>query len=230
MAQTLVSGAAASSNSSSNNNNASTLDRAEQGNNNNINNNKLALLWDEQAVQQRDMNLLVGQLQTLVNVDMSRAATTPHGQAVTARYQTILADLRSDIDKTSARIRQAKERQELMSGTGTTNTNNASRGGGGGMGVSDPAMEHLLRERNHIGNSMLLADNVLGQADNIRSDLRNQGRSLRNTGSLLHIMTTNVPGLGHLVEQIRRRRSRDDYIVAGVISSCVLLTLWYIFG
>jgi hypothetical protein len=32
------------------------------------------------------------------------------------------------------------------------------------------------------------------------------------------------------VEQIRRRRSRDDYIVAGVIASCVLITLWYVFG
>jgi len=42
-------------------------------------------------------------------------------------------------------------------------------------------------------------------------------------------MTQAVPGLNHVVEQILRRRSRDDYVVAGVIASCVLITLWYVF-
>jgi Golgi SNAP receptor complex protein 1 len=170
------------------------------------------------------MSLLTNQLQKLVGQDMLSAATTPHATAIVNRYQTILSDLRADMDKTVARVRQAKERQELMGGS---NMAGASSSGGGNI---DPAMEHLLRERNHIHNSQRAADSVLGQADSIRSDLRNQGRSLRSTGSLLGQITQNVPGLNHLVEHIRRRRSRDDYIVAGVIASCILITLWYVFG
>jgi Golgi SNAP receptor complex protein 1 len=181
--------------------------------------------WSEEAVLRQDMSLLTAQLQKLVGQDMLSAATTPHATAIVNRYQTILSDLRADMDKTVARVRQAKERQELMGGN-----NSAASASASGTGNIDPAMEHLLRERNHIHNSQRAADSVLGQADSIRSDLRTQGRSLRSTGSLLGQITQNVPGLNHLVEHIRRRRSRDDYIVAGVIASCILVTLWYVFG
>jgi type II secretory pathway component PulM len=199
------------------------LNRAEQGQGNATAASILKQQWDEEAVLRQDMSLLIAQLQKLVGVDMLKQATTPHATAIVNRYQTILSDLRADMDKTVTRVRQAKERQELMGGN--NNANSVT-----GMNVQDPAMEHLLRERNHIHNSQRAADSVLGQADNIRSDLRTQGRSLRSTGSLLGQITQNVPGLNHLVEHIRRRRSRDDYIVAGVIASCILVTLWYVFG
>jgi Golgi SNAP receptor complex protein 1 len=223
LAQILVSGAATTSSATATSTSATSstgsLNRAEQGQGTTATGN----YWDEEKVIQQDISLLLAQLQKLVGQDMPRAATTPHTTAIVNRYQTILSDLRSDIDKTTARVRQAKERQELLAGS-----NNS--GGGSGMNVQDPAMEHLLRERNHIHNSMRAADSVLGQADNIRSDLRTQGRSLRSTGSLLGQITQQVPGLNHLVEHIRRRRSRDDYIVAGVIASCILVTMWYVFG
>jgi Golgi SNAP receptor complex protein 1 len=91
-------------------------------------------------------------------------------------------------------------------------------------------MEHLLRERNHINNSLNAAGGVIDQAEAVRTDLRLQGRGLRNTQGLLGALTTNIPGLNTLVEQIRRKRSRDDKIVAGVIATCILFTLWYLFG
>jgi hypothetical protein len=31
------------------------------------------------------------------------------------------------------------------------------------------------------------------------------------------------------VDAIRRKRSRDDQILAGVIATCILFTLWYLF-
>jgi Golgi SNAP receptor complex protein 1 len=219
----LVAGAATSTNTSTAGTSTSSLNRAEQGTGLANAASIAKQQWDEEAVLRQDMSLLINQLQKLVGQDMVSAATTPHATAIVNRYQTILSDLRADMDKTVARVRQAKERQELMGGM-----NNANSGSSGGN--IDPAMEHLLRERNHIHNSQRAADSVLGQADNIRSDLRTQGRSLRSTGSLLGQITQNVPGLNHLVEHIRRRRSRDDYIVAGVIASCILITMWYVFG
>lgn len=227
LAQILVAGAAASSSttasSSSTSSTTTSLNRAEQGQGTGSATGLIKQQWDEEAVLRQDISLLTAQLQKLVGQDMLSAATTPHATAIVQRYQTILSDMRGDIDKTVARVRQAKERQELMGNGGNGNKSN-------NMSVQDPAMEHLLRERGHIHNSMRAADSVLGQADNIRSDLRNQGRSLRSTGSLLGQITQNVPGLNHLVEHIRRRRSRDDYIVAGVIASCILVTVWYVFG
>lgn len=137
------------------------------------------------------------------------------------RYREILLDLRSDYDKSAQAVRRAKERHELLS---------SGSGVAAQSGQSDPAMDHLLRERNHISNSMSAAHQVIGQADAVRSDLYSQGRSLRGTSNLMQQLTTNIPGLNSLVDQIRRRRSRDDKIVASVIATCVVFTLWYLVG
>ena len=91
-------------------------------------------------------------------------------------------------------------------------------------------MEQLLRERNSINNSMDASQSVMNQASDIYGDLRTQGSSLRKVGGAISRITSNIPGLNKIVDNIRRKRSRDDYIVAGVIASCVCLTMWYIFG
>jgi Golgi SNAP receptor complex protein 1 len=195
------------------------LSLAEQGNSNSSADSSLRL-WDEEAALQQDMQRQLQQLDDLINTKLAVAATTPHTQATVQRYRDIVSDLRGDMSTAVARCRQAKERQELLRGGSAS----------GGIAVQDPAMEHLLRERNSIYNSQRAADSVLGQADSIRTDLRGQGRSLRTSNSVMGQITQQVPGLNYLVEQIRRKRSRDDMIVAGVIASCILMTLWYLFG
>ena len=171
---------------------------------------------------QQDITRLLKQLQDLITNRLVPAAVTPSQRAVGNRYREILHDLRADYDKSCTALQRTKERHELL-----LRGNNSSGDGGDD---EDPGMASLLRERNHINNSMNMAHDVLGQAENVRSDLRWQGRSLRTTGGVLGQLTNNIPGLNYLVEQIRRKRSRDDKIVAGVIASCIVFSLWYWFG
>jgi len=178
-------------------------------------------LEEEAATLQPDVQRLLQRLQDLISGRLSSLATTGSQQAVVKRYREILLDLRQDFEKSVAMVRRAKERHELLGGAAAAS---------GGSGGHDPAMDHLLRERNHIQNSLNTAANVIGQADSIRSDLYGQGRSLRNTQSLMNTLTTNIPGLNHLVDAIRKKRSRDDKIVAGVIASCIVFALWYLLG
>ena len=179
-------------------------------------------MWDEEATMQPELQRLIQRLQDLISTRLATAATTSSQQASVKRYREIVLDLRGDLDKSVISVRRAKERHELLGSSST-----AVAGNGGGV---DPAMEHLLRERNHIQNSMNAAASVIGQADAVRQDLYGQGRSLRGTGALMSQLTSNIPGLNQLVENIRRRRSRDDKIVAGVIASCIVFTFWYVFG
>lgn len=109
---------------------------------------------------------------------------------------------------------------ELFSGTSS----------GNGMQVEDPAMEQLLRERNAIGNSLLSANNVLGQASEIRNELRNQGKALRGVGSKVLHLAGKIPGLNGVIDNIKRKRGKDDMVVSGTIAACILFTLWYIMG
>jgi len=191
--------------------NNNTLSRVEQG----LTDNSA----DVVASLQQEIQRLFGQLHDLIHGRLIHAATTPSQRAVGNRYRDILQDLRTDYDKSLTVLQRAKERHELLAG--------ASTGSDDGQ---DAGLESLLRERNHIHNSINVAASVLGQAESVRQDLRWQGRSLRSAGSVLTQMVSNIPGLDHLVEQIRRRRSRDDQIVAGVIASCIVFTLWYLLG
>lgn len=172
------------------------------------------------ASLQQEVPRLFSQMHDLIHTKLITAATTPSQRAVGNRYRDILQDLRSDYEKNLAVLKRAKERYELLASASSTASDDGA----------DAGMDSLLRERNHINNSMNAASAVLGQAESIRSDLRWQGRSLRNAGSVIQSMITTIPGLNHLVEQIRRRRSRDDRIVAGVIASCIVFTLWYLLG
>ena len=135
------------------------------------------------------------------------------------RYREILFDLSGDFEKARQTHVRKQERAKLMEGARTD----------GSGEETDPGMEHLMRERNHIGNSMNAASSVIAQASEVRSDLRLQGLSLGRVQSTMGMIASNIPGLNTLVEKIRRKKSLDDKIVAGVIASCILFTLWYIF-
>eukprot|EP00522_Entomoneis_paludosa_P009028 CAMPEP_0172454948 /NCGR_PEP_ID=MMETSP1065-20121228/11784_1 /TAXON_ID=265537 /ORGANISM="Amphiprora paludosa, Strain CCMP125" /LENGTH=230 /DNA_ID=CAMNT_0013207367 /DNA_START=232 /DNA_END=924 /DNA_ORIENTATION=+ len=189
------------------------LSMTEQGTSN-------AVSWDEETSLQQEIQRLLTHLQDLIQGRLVQSARSPSQQAVVGRYRDIMMDLRSDFEKSQQTVRRAAERRELLQGSSAAAVQSGN----------DPAMEHLLRERNHIQNSMNAAGGVLGQAEAVRSDLRYQGRSLRNTQGLIGQITGNIPGINTLVENIRRRRSRDDMIVAGVIAACVVFTLWYMFG
>ena len=181
-----------------------------------------SLSWDEEATLQQEIQRLLSHLQDLITGRLAQASRSPSQKAVVNRYREILLDLRGELEKSRQTVRRAAERRELLQGASSSAT--AIQSG------HDPAMDQLLRERSHINNSLNAAHGVLDQAEAVRTDLRFQGRSLRNTQGLLGALTTNIPGLNTLVEQIRRKRSRDDMIVAGVIATCILFTLWYLFG
>jgi Golgi SNAP receptor complex protein 1 len=178
---------------------------------------------EDEATLRHDIQRTLTTLQDLITTQLQPAAERVGSQNATLlvkRYREILFDLSGDFEKARLAHVRKQERAKLMEGARTSQ----------GEGASDPAMDHLLRERNHIGNSLNAASQVISQASEVRSDLRTQGMSLGRVQSAMGKIASNIPGLNTLVEKIRRKRSKDDIIVAGVIATCILFTLWYIFG
>eukprot|EP00553_Chaetoceros_curvisetus_P008832 CAMPEP_0204623242 /NCGR_PEP_ID=MMETSP0717-20131115/8969_1 /ASSEMBLY_ACC=CAM_ASM_000666 /TAXON_ID=230516 /ORGANISM="Chaetoceros curvisetus" /LENGTH=219 /DNA_ID=CAMNT_0051638239 /DNA_START=180 /DNA_END=839 /DNA_ORIENTATION=- len=169
-----------------------------------------------------DINRTLAALNDLINTKMAPAAERS-GRAqhslLVKRYREILFDSTNDFQKTSGSIHRKRESMELFAGANM-----------GGIQSEDPAMEQLLRERNAIGNSMKSATSVLGQASEIRNELRNQGMALRGVGNRVLVMAGQIPGLNGLIDNIRRRRGRDDMVVSGTIAVCILFTFWYVLG
>jgi len=178
---------------------------------------------EDEATLRHDIQRTLTTLQDLINGKLQPASEKVGSQNATLlvkRYREILFDLSGDFEKSRQSHIRKQERAKLMEG---------ARMNGTGDQV-DPAMEHLLRERNHINNSMNAASSVIAQASEVRSDLRTQGLSLGRAQASIGRIVGNIPGINTLVERIRRKRSKDDMIVAGVIASCILFTLWYLFG
>lgn len=178
---------------------------------------------EEEALLSKEIHRTMSTMTELINTKMAptaeRTGRSQHSLLV-KRYREILFDCGADYNKTSAAVARRREARELFRGA-------VSKGGEGG---ADAGMEQLLRERNAIDNSMKSAAGVINQASSVRSELRSQGASLRGVTGTMASIAGNIPGLNGLIDKIRKKRLQDDRIVSGVVASCILFTLWYLFG
>ncbi len=177
---------------------------------------------EEEALLSKDIHRTMSTMTELINTKMAPAAErtgrSQHSLLV-KRYREILFDCGADYNKTSAAVARRREARELFRGATASN----SEGG-------DQSMEHLMRERNAIDNSMKSANSVLNQAASVRTDLRTQGTSLRGVTGTMAQIAGNIPGLNGLIDKIRKKRQQDDRVVSGVVAACILFILWYLFG
>ena len=189
-------------------------------------------LTEEEAALAADINRTISSMTDLIERRMmpcaERTGRSQHTLLV-KRYREILFDCSADFKKTSAAVARKREQAELFRGA-NTGGGGGNGGGGGSNGGRDEGMEHLLRERSAIGNSLRAADDVLGQAAEVQSELRTQGSSLRGAQGTMLAIAANVPGVNQLIDKIRKKRNKDDIILSGVIAFCILFTLWYVLG
>mmetsp|Transcript_20974 Transcript_20974/g.45642 ORF Transcript_20974/g.45642 Transcript_20974/m.45642 type:complete len:236 (-) Transcript_20974:338-1045(-) len=183
-----------------------------------------SLAGEDEAALRHDIQRTMTNLQDLVNTQLQPAAEKSGKTLLVKRYREILFDLSGDFEKSRQAHTRKIERAKLMEGA---NANNNRRNP---LEVDNMGMDHLMRERSHISNSQSAAAGVINQAVEIRNDLRSQGMSLGRAQSAMGQIASSIPGINTLVEQIRRKRSKDDMIVAGVIAVCILITLFYLFG
>jgi Golgi SNAP receptor complex protein 1 len=208
---------------------ATTLTAAN--NNNNTTDAELGMttttMMQEELVLARDISRNVQTLGDLISQQLSPAAVRS-GKAqhslLVKRYREILFDVTSEFQKTTAALQRQREYSELMN-VHTTSTSTSTNDNDGGQ-------EALLlwREQNSIQNSVNATSSILQQAGDTFSSLQQQGASLRGVGGSISRITQAVPSLHRLMDAIRRKKSRDDYIVAAVIATCIVFTLWYVFG
>ena len=176
---------------------------------------------EDEATLRHDIQRTLTNLQDLITGQLQPASEKvgQKGTLLVKRYREILFDLSGDFEKARQAHVRKQERAKLMEGA-KPNLNGGS---------DDPGMDHLLRERNHIGNSLNAVSSVIGQANEVHADLRTQGMSLGKVQGMMSNIASNIPGINTIVEKIRRKKSKDDKIVAGVIASCILFTVWYLF-
>lgn len=135
-----------------------------------------------------------------------------------ARHRDILHDFTQEYRRLSSIVGAARERADLLGGI--SGTSSAPLMGGGNTGL-------LLRERGLLDRSHAAVDQVIGQAQGVAASLTGQRQLFDAIDSKVASIGARFPVVNSLLNAIRRRKNRDNVILAGVMGVCMLLILLY---
>jgi len=178
---------------------------------------------DLEAARVREVDESIARLASVVEKLASIAAASAQATQLVAAstLQAAVHELRQEHRRQAASVRAQREAAALL-------VRRAGAQGAGGGPAS--ATELLLRERGALVGSHSAIDEVLGRAAETQAALSRQRSAMAAASGRLGGLAARLPVVGDLMNAIQRRRSRNDYIVAGVMASCMAFTLWYIFG
>ena len=85
----------------------------------------------------------------------------------------------------------------------------------------------LLGDRASMQSSTAHVDALLGQARNVATALSEQRNTFSGISSKLGQMTSAFPAIHNVVNQIRRKKSRDTIVLSAVVCVCTLFVVGY---
>ncbi|CAO3594727.1 unnamed protein product [Absidia cylindrospora] len=149
----------------------------------------------------------------------SATPTNPSMIHMLERHKNILYDYTKEFRRLKANIKAARDKADLVNQVqDEIRIFNA--------GTSDSA-DYYLTERNRVESSHRMTDMILDQAYATRQDVSRQGRTIQGFNTRVNGIMGRIPGINNLISRINTRRKRDTLIMAGVISSCIILITMY---
>ena len=159
---------------------------------------------------------LFGVLEQSIN-DMDKYAMEHSKSQQVNRYRQIIQENHMEYQRIARSLRAKRESAELFSDMLDKPRENGDT-------------EHLLRERKGLESGLRVADMLLDQADSTKKELENQRNTFEATGQrLLSGVVSIFPVLGSWIEKVKRRKQRDQLILAAVIAILLLFLFWYVF-
>ncbi|KAE9610769.1 hypothetical protein Lal_00021164 [Lupinus albus] len=159
-----------------------------------------------------------------INDSMSRcAASAGPATSITqklARHRDILHEYTQEFRRINGNIISMREHAELLGSVRDDITDFKTSGG------MSPRVQ-LLRERAAIHGSISHIDDVINQAQATRSVLGSQRALFGDVQGKVKVLGDKFPIIGSILGSIRRRRSRDNLILAAVIAACTLFLIIY---
>lgn len=135
-----------------------------------------------------------------------------------ARHRDILRDLTQEHQRLQALAGAARDRADLLGGAGPVP---------GGAGTDRSGMGLLLRERGALASSTSAVDDVIGAAQAVAGALHQQRTTFEGIGGKLAAVGGRFPAVNALLNAVRRKKNKDNVILASVVAVCMLLILLY---
>ena len=90
-----------------------------------------------------------------------------------------------------------------------------------------PRTDLLLKEKESIESSIRAADESYDEAQTTRQSLLNQKEILARVGNNMSTMFAKLPVVNNLIGGIKNLQMKDMFVIAGVISVCLILIILY---
>lgn len=158
-----------------------------------------------------------------VNHDMSSviAGAADSRSHTLARHRDILQDLTQEFRRLDYQLGAARDRAELLAGGAELPLLSVAVSSSSGA---------LLRERATLNSSTNYVDDMLAQAQSVSRSLLEQRRIFGGVQDKLGLLGERFPAISGLLNAIRRKKSKDTLVLSGVIASCVVFTIIYLFS
>ncbi|KAF6256582.1 Qb-SNARE, Gos1/GS28-family [Scenedesmus sp. NREL 46B-D3] len=158
-----------------------------------------------------------------VNHDMSSviAGAADSRSHTLARHRDILQDLTQEFRRLDYQLGAARDRAELLAGGAELPLLSVQVASSSGA---------LLRERATLSSSTNYVDDMLAQAQSVSRGLLEQRRIFGNVQDNLGTIGEKFPAISGLLNAIRRKKSKDTLVLSGVIASCIVFTIIYLFS
>ncbi|CCD69065.1 Golgi SNAP receptor complex member 1 [Caenorhabditis elegans] len=148
-------------------------------------------------------------------------ANNPAIQHTLRRHREILRDYGSEYRRARDNVDQVLQRELLLSSSNENRNNpilnNRARG-----------YDMYLKENDHINACDRLLDEQLEMAMSTKENMARQGINLRGISTRLHHISKKYPAINNLMQKIKTKKQKNTLILAAVISSCLIFTIFWI--
>mmetsp|Transcript_20066 Transcript_20066/g.50769 ORF Transcript_20066/g.50769 Transcript_20066/m.50769 type:complete len:225 (-) Transcript_20066:35-709(-) len=138
---------------------------------------------------------------------------------VLQRHRELLHEYDREFRKIRSNITEQRERDELLGSVradiGEYRTAASQR------------MESLVRERGSAQGSLRTTEQILAGAAATYDSLRSQRGLYGNISTKLAVFRSKLPSIDSLLGRIQRRRKVESMILAGVVSVCAIVVLYF---
>uniref|UniRef100_K3WQC3 Golgi SNAP receptor complex member 1 n=1 Tax=Globisporangium ultimum (strain ATCC 200006 / CBS 805.95 / DAOM BR144) TaxID=431595 RepID=K3WQC3_GLOUD len=136
-------------------------------------------------------------------------------EAVLQRYRELYFDFKTEFRRSMSTLQEKRDAQKLFGNRSAQGTS------------EDAEMDSLLNERRALDSSRSMTSSIIDQALETKNSLDSQRSRFTNSRSKMNTVSNSFAGINSLVAQIRRKKLRNNTILALVIAACVCFTLWW---
>uniref|UniRef100_A0A0M3K3D1 Golgi SNAP receptor complex member 1 n=1 Tax=Anisakis simplex TaxID=6269 RepID=A0A0M3K3D1_ANISI len=137
------------------------------------------------------------------------------------RHREILRDYSSEYTRSRDNINNQLQRESLLS-EGSFSSNEAKC-----LNNRLKASDLYLKEHEHINSCDRLLDEQISIAMSTKEHVYSQRMTLRDISKKIHSISEKYPMINNIMQKIQMKKRKDTVIVAGVISTCLILMFLY---